>query len=506
MRRCLGASLSLLALALSARLPSAAAGAGAGVGIPALPHNYSQRVDHFAADEARYPQRYYENLTAFTPGGPILMILGGEGAVAPQTGIFYPSVVRLAQRLGAAVVEPEHRFYGTSQPAPPFDTGRLAGLTAPQALADAAELAVAARERLGCTGRAGQPRCPVVTVGGSYPGWLSAMMRLRYPAVVDIAYAASAPMRFYSQEVAAGAYYEVVTASAARASPACPAAVRAMLAATLASGASKDAIVAGANLCTPLPDYLAAGDAGLLVDEVSMVFAYSWANLNMANYPPGPGTGLARACAQIEAGAGGGDAWATLAAFFAGFAAARRGGEPATPAAGSCYNLSSQLPAGPRATISSGDWSGVGSGENGASWDFETCTLLIEAIGMNNVTDMFLPREWTLDWLNAHCAARFGVVPRPNELADLWGFDTATLPKVASRIIFTNGLNDGWSAGGILTNLSDTLLAFNIADGAHHSDLSHDWPSSADTPDVTQTRELVAQTIERWLAQIARGE
>lgn len=38
-----------------------------------------------------------------------------------------------------------------------------------------------------CTAERGQPGyCPVVTVGGSYPGFLSAMMRLRYPAVVDM--------------------------------------------------------------------------------------------------------------------------------------------------------------------------------------------------------------------------------------------------------------------------------------------------------------------------------
>ncbi len=31
---------------------------------------------------------------------------------------------------------------------------------------------------------------------------------------------------------------------------------------------------------------------------------------------------------------------------------------------------------------------------------------LIEQIGTNNVTDMFPPRAWSFDWLNAHCAAR----------------------------------------------------------------------------------------------------
>ena len=56
-----------------------------------------------------------------------------------------------------------------------------------------------------------------------------------------------------------------------------------------------------------------------------------------------------------------------------------------------------------------------------------------------------------------------------------------------------------WSAGGITANLSDTLLAFNAPSGAHHSDLSHLWPSAADTPDITAMRADVAATLERWL-------
>ena len=42
--------------------------------------------------------------------------------------------------------------------------------------------------------------------------------------------------------------------------------------------------------------------------------------------------------------------------------------------------MSAQLAAGPRATISAGDFSGVGAGLNGESWDYETCTLLVERI------------------------------------------------------------------------------------------------------------------------------
>ena len=159
------------------------------------------------------------------------------------------------------------------------------------------------------------------------------------------------------------------------------------------------------------------------------------------------------------------------------------------------------MPSGVNATISSGDWSGVGVGDDGSSWDFQTCTLLVSPIGTNNVSDMFLPRAWTQGWLDEHCASRFNVRPQPRTLADSWGFDLGTLPRVVSHVVFTNGLNDGWSVGGVQYNLSDTLLAFNMPNGAHHSDLNYQFPDvERDTEDVLMVRELVARTLEGWLA------
>jgi pimeloyl-ACP methyl ester carboxylesterase len=285
------------------------------MGIPSTPYNFTQLVDHFSTSQETFNQRYYQNLSSFGgPGSPVICIMGGEGGIPPEVGIFYPSVVLLAGRLHAAIIEPEHRFYGSSVP----DAASRALLTPPQALADAAAFIEAKLVELRCSGRGGEPRCPVVTVGGSYPAWLAAMMRIRYPALVDMAYAASAPMAFYSQAVDQYAYYKVITESAEKASPGCAPAVRSVLAATLAT-ADKALITARLNLCTPLPEYLAQGDGALLRDELSMVVMYSFANLNMANWPP-PDTRLRAACDAIVAADGAkADAWTTLADFLAGY-------------------------------------------------------------------------------------------------------------------------------------------------------------------------------------------
>ena len=79
------------------------------------------------------------------------------------------------------------------------------------------------------------------------------MMRLRYPAVVDGAYAASAPMKFYAQRVEQHAYYAVVTRSAEAARAGCAAAVAAAL--ELVAAADVATLVTRLGLCAPLRSF-----------------------------------------------------------------------------------------------------------------------------------------------------------------------------------------------------------------------------------------------------------
>ena len=51
---------------------------------------------------------------------------------------------------------------------------------------------------------------------------------------------------------------------------------------------SKDAAAEALGLCAPLPAYLASPSLSLegFLQELNMVFMYTFADLNMANYPP----------------------------------------------------------------------------------------------------------------------------------------------------------------------------------------------------------------------------
>jgi pimeloyl-ACP methyl ester carboxylesterase len=457
-----------------------------------IPYNFTNLVDHFSASTATFEQRYYQNASFFKgPGSPIFVIMGGEGPIPPETGLFYPFVTQvLAKQFGALVIEPEHRYYGTSLPFgdQSYTLENLLLLNTQQALADADTLIRAKQKEFNCTARGSKGYCPVITVGGSYPGFLAAMMRLRYPAVVDIGYAASAPMRFYSQETDQYAYYKVVSQSAERASPGCWAAVQNALNVVMA--ASTADIISKLGVCTPLPPYM---DDPTFLAELLMVVRIQFANLNMGNYPPGPDTGLSQACRILQTN----DAWTGMKLFLSQVTSLRRGVYSEGPSS-DCFDFGPQIPAGDNGTVACGDWSGCGGGLGGESWDYETCTFLVEAIGTNNVTDMFPPIVWSLQWLQTHCQTRFGVQPQPRVLADLWGFDHLA-EMGASKIIFTNGLNDGWSAGGIQQDLSPSLVAINMHNGAHHSDLSHSPPSPTDTQDVVDARLQVASLISKWL-------
>ena len=65
------------------------------------------------------------------------------------------------------------------------------------------------------------------------------------------------------------------------------------------------------------------------------------------------------------------------------------------------------------------------------------------------------------------------------------------------RFLSSNGKLDPWSGGGVLTSLSESLVAVVIPSGAHHLDLRASNP--ADPDDVKKARNVHRQNIENWL-------
>jgi len=496
---------------------------------PNKPLWFRQDVDHFDVVEdtkkhkktKKWDQRYYIDGRHFDgPGHPIFLVIGGESTLERM---LYPFINdHLAKKFKAFVIEPEHRFYGQSQPVGstlvnlPSNEELAKLLTPQQAMEDM--LAITQHYRyneLGCSpNKYSKNYCPLITVGGSYPGFLSAMMRLVHPEIVDIGYAASAPLLLYSQAADQFGYYEVVSRSAERSSPGCAFAVKTALRDVV------DEIVESENfmdvaskigICTDtVPEYITTPE--IFAQEAMMIVEDTFADANMDNYPPNNDTDMFQMCQIFQDDAL--DSAGKVTAFYKRLMESEdyaedleemeveHQGKKRRHEMVTCFDMRAPLPPGPNSTVSCSDWSGCGPGLDSYMWEFQECTLLIVQIGFSEKS-MFPYRPFTMEWLTDHCRSKFGIwgTPQPHGLVEEWGYDDL-VARGASNILFTNGLNDMWSAGSYLSNVSETVLALNFPNGAHHSDLSHQGPTDDDTDDLKQGFDQITDILTNWLNEM----
>eukprot|EP00659_Diplonema_papillatum_P020634 gene20634-31790_t len=172
-------------------------------------------------------------------GAPIFFYCGNEADVTlylEHTGLMWENQADF----GAVLIFAEHRYYGESLPFgnSSFTPKNMAYLSHEQALADYAQVVKQFKDSRQAAAS------KVVAFGGSYGGMLAGWMRMKYPAVVSGAIAASAPVMAFqgagkpsfndTEEPTFGnAYWQVVTRDAtpaAGARPNCSDAVRAAFA------------------------------------------------------------------------------------------------------------------------------------------------------------------------------------------------------------------------------------------------------------------------------------
>jgi pimeloyl-ACP methyl ester carboxylesterase len=395
----------------------------------------NQALDHFQdGNKHTFSQRFYKRSKYWKgPGYPILVIMGGEGSL--DLPMLYPYVNKgLAKEFHAFVMSPEHRFYGKSQPVTnPTNQELVKFLTPDQALMDAIQLIRAVRESLGCSPDPSSIQyCPVITFGGSYPGFLSAMMRFRFPDMVDIAYAASAPLELYSQTVDSNAYFDKVSAVAETASTGCANAVRSTLYSVreelLANFTVVKTAAKAVGFCPEtFPDYI-QDIPEFLSEAIAYLVPAVFADFNMAYYPPGPDTALERACGIFK------DEDSTPMVRISKFYDLRGDIEYGFQKKPKCFDLSLELPSGPNARIRGADNSGTGGGFTGEIWEFQCCKDLIIRASYSEQS-MFLPQPFEYAWLSKHCHERFEGVPmEPFRMVSEWKFNDLSQ---ASRILFT---------------------------------------------------------------------
>ncbi|EDL06718.1 prolylcarboxypeptidase (angiotensinase C) [Mus musculus] len=127
-------------------------------------------------------------------------------------------------------------------------------------------------------------------------------------------------------------------------------------------------------------------------------------------------------------------------------------------------------------------------------WSFQACTEMVMPFCTNGIDDMFEPFLWDLEKYSNDCFNQWGVKPRPHWMTTMYGGKNISSH---SNIIFSNGELDPWSGGGVTRDITDTLVAINIHDGAHHLDLrAH---NAFDPSSVLLSRLLEVKHMKKWI-------
>lgn len=406
-----------------------------------------------------------------TDGGSILFYTGNEGDITwfyNNTGFMWD----VAEELKAMLVFAEHRYYGESLPFGEDsykDSKHLNFLTSEQALADFAELIGHLKSTI-----PGADSQPIIAIGGSYGGMLAAWFRMKYPHLVVGALSASAPIWQFENLANCGVFMKITTDDFRKSGPNCAESIlRSWGAINQLSNTSSGLqwLTTALHLCRPLT----SGDIPLLKNWLSE----TWVNLAMVDYPyasnflqPLPAWPVKVVCQYLKNP----NVSDTLLL------------QNIFQALNVYYNYSGKAKC---LNISETATSSLGS----TGWSYQTCTEMVMPFCTNGIDDMFEPEEWDLKTFSDNCFDSWGVRPRPSWITTLYGGKNISSH---SNIVFSNGDLDPWSGGGVTKDITDTLVAINIRDGAHHLDLRAS--TAFDPPTLLLARLLEVKHMKRWIS------
>eukprot|EP00040_Diaphanoeca_grandis_P012889 m.65186 g.65186 ORF g.65186 m.65186 type:complete len:539 (+) comp23530_c0_seq1:56-1672(+) len=447
----------------------------------------TQPMDHFSYSDSSktFRQRYYVYDKWWDQGknSPIFFYTGNEadvGLYVNATGLMWEN----GEAFGALLVFAEHRFYGASIPAQsPSSDKALSYLTHELALADFATLISQLRQDYDAKDSA------VISFGGSYGGKLSAWLRMKYPSAVAGAISASAPLlAFPGQHPSweSQSYYRVVTKTALSYSDECAENVKnffPLIDQAAATAEGRELIATKMMLCqTPTQDKM---------EMLKYFVRDAFDSLAMGNYP-WPSSYIAGNAKHLMPPWPAGEACMSL---IIQPASVSEHVEMIRTAVSVLYNVTQDvkcydLPDYPTPQTPSTPMDGI--------WDWQWCTEFLPDsfwFSTDGVRDMFWDNEYNATLINEHCRLAWGLQPRSGWIPTEYG--GRSIGAGHSNIVFSSGGYDGWSSGGIATNLSTSLHAIYIEEGGHHLDLMFSHPN--DPVSVINARNFELNSIKTWI-------
>jgi len=162
---------------------------------------FEQLLDHDDPSRGTFSQFYYFSTKYWKgPGSPVILFTPGEVNATRYTT--YLDVNRttgvLAERIGAATIVLEHRYWGVSSPFDDLTTENMKYLTLENALKDMTHFANTVRLPFAQHFGSNADDVPWVVMGGSYSGALSAWLASVEPGTFWAYHASSAPVEAIS--------------------------------------------------------------------------------------------------------------------------------------------------------------------------------------------------------------------------------------------------------------------------------------------------------------------
>ena len=415
---------------------------------------YTQKLDHFnPQNNATWMQRYYDIDQYWdSQSGPLFLYICGEGTCRqPADNSF---VVNLAKEFKGRVLALEHRFYGMSQPTSDWSTENLRYLTPDLGLADLAQFATEKSEEF--SAKHGIPHRRWITVGGSYPGALSAWFRYKYPHVAFASLASSGvvdAIANYHQ------YDEQVYNSTAKSGIECP--ERFAKATQYVEGMINDG---HREEIFKLFDY----DGDMVDGE----FYYFWGDLIAGPVQYGARTtfceGLLSQPDDID------QQLQWLKEF-----SIQQGMVLADYKAEFLQNTTIEF------------------NNNGRQWTYQTCANLGYFQTPAEVGTPMRGKNVGIDFWEEFCGRVYGIEIFPD--THHWNTRYGAKQPRATKIIFTNGSEDPWKHASITESDDPNIIPLEIVcdDCAHCVDLHGDSPDDPEA--LTAARKQIKEQMREWI-------
>ncbi|PSS21024.1 Lysosomal Pro-X carboxypeptidase [Actinidia chinensis var. chinensis] len=445
--------------------------------LPYKTHYFPQILDHFTFQPQSskiFYQKYLINSHYWHKNGPIFVYTGNEGDIewfAANTGF----MLDIAPKFNALLVFIEHRFYGQSMPfgKKSYKSAKTLGyLNSQQALADFAVLIRSLKKNYS------SEASPVVVFGGSYGGMLAAWFRLKYPHIAIGALASSAPILQFDDITPWSSFYDAVSKDYKDASLNCYEVIKGSWQELEDLSAQKLGL---AELSKTFKTCKNLQSVYSVRNWLWEAFVYT----SMVNYPTEANFMMPLPAYPVQA----------MCKIIDGFSTRATKISKVFAAASMYYNYSQ--------TEKCFDLENETDAHGLSGWGWQACTEMVMPMTCSD-DSMFPPSSFDYKDFAENCRKKYGVMPRPHWITTEYGGSRIeqVLKRSGSNIIFSNGMQDPWSRGSVLKNISATIIALVTKQGAHHVDFRS---ATKEDPDwLVQQRRQEEEIIQSWVDEYYR--